>query len=93
MARICTVAIFISCALVCMLASASASIIEIREYHGRQIACARSGLLSVGTACGTEGNYAYVFVGSVLSVTNLHGDERGFKSLRRRSFWAILPLN
>jgi hypothetical protein len=76
-----------------MRGSASAGIIELREYHGRQIACARSGLLSVGTACGTEGNYAYVFVGSVLSVTNLHGDEKRLQITPQEIFLGDPPLN
>lgn len=46
--------------------SLSAQIVESREYHGKQVSCAYSGLVGVAKSCGTEG-YARVFTGIVRS--------------------------
>ncbi len=40
--------------------------VVVREYRGKQVACAYSGLIGVATKCGTEG-YARVFTGIVRS--------------------------
>jgi hypothetical protein len=48
--------------------SGSAQIIEIREYHGRQIACSRSGLIGWYTNCGADDFYSQIFLGSVQSI-------------------------
>ncbi len=53
-------------ALVCLTSSLSAVVVEIREYHGKRVFCARSGLMGLAKACGTEG-YARVFTGVVRS--------------------------
>src|SRR6266849_3391325 len=53
-------------AVACLVPSLSASIVEIREYHGKQVGCVHSGLVGVAKACGTEG-YARVFTGIVRS--------------------------
>lgn len=58
----------------CCPPSASAQIVELRDYHGEQIACVRSGLTSFAMPCGTAG-YEYVFTGSVLSATELPDHE------------------
>lgn len=50
----------------CLVPTVSAVIVEIREYHGKQVSCLHSGLLGVAKACGTEG-YARVFTGIVRS--------------------------
>jgi hypothetical protein len=44
----------------------SAVIVVLRQYHGKQVACAYSGLVGVAKQCGTEG-YARVFTGIVRS--------------------------
>lgn len=53
-------------AVACLTPSTSAVIIEVREYHGKQVMCAHSGLVGVARSCGTEG-YARVFTGIVKS--------------------------
>lgn len=53
-------------AVACLVPSLSASIVEIREYHGKQVSCLHSGLMGLAKACGTEG-YARVFTGIVRS--------------------------
>jgi hypothetical protein len=53
-------------AVACMVPSLSAVIVEIREYHGKQVSCIHSGLRGVAKQCGTEG-YARVFTGFVRS--------------------------
>jgi hypothetical protein len=50
----------------CLMPSLSAQIVESREYHGKQVSCAYSGLVGVAKSCGTEG-YARVFTGIVRS--------------------------
>jgi hypothetical protein len=53
-------------AVACMVPSLSAVIVEIREYHGKQVSCIHSGLRGVAKQCGTEG-YECVFTGFVRS--------------------------
>jgi|SRR5215831_11311944 len=53
--------------------AASAQIIELRDYHGKQISCARSGLQSFERPCGLDTWYEDIFVGSVLSVKEIEG--------------------
>jgi hypothetical protein len=64
--------------LVCVLVAmrAEGQIFEIREHHGQKITCIRSGLRGFAMPCGTSGNYAYVFVGVVLSAKEISGTER-----------------
>jgi hypothetical protein len=57
---------FVVLAVACMVPSLSAVIVEIREYHGKQVQCLYSGLRGVAKQCGTEG-YARVFTGFVRS--------------------------
>ncbi len=42
------------------------SIVEIRNYHGKQVSCVHSGIVGVAKGCGTEW-YARVFTGTVAS--------------------------
>jgi hypothetical protein len=53
-------------AVACLTPSLSAVIVEVREYHGKQVMCVHSGLVGVAKSCGTEG-YARVFTGIVRS--------------------------
>jgi len=53
-------------AVACFVPSLSAVIVEIREYHGKQVQCVHSGLMGVAKGCGTE-NYERVFTGIVRS--------------------------
>ena len=53
-------------AISCVVPTLSAVIVEVRQYHGKQVTCAHSGLIGVAKACGTEG-YARVFTGVVRS--------------------------
>ena len=53
-------------AVACLTPSLSAVIVEVREYHGKQVTCVHSGLVGVAKECGTEG-YARVFTGIVRS--------------------------
>lgn len=54
----------------------SAQIMEERQFHGKKITCMLSGLMGWGRPCGTDGNYAYIFVGSVLSATDISETEK-----------------
>lgn len=57
---------FVLLAVACMVPSLSAVIVEVREYHGKQVTCLHSGLMGVAKACGTD-RYARVFTGVVRS--------------------------
>lgn len=57
---------FVALAVACMVPSLSAVIVEIREYHGKQVSCLHSGLMGVAKGCGTE-RFARVFTGIVRS--------------------------
>jgi hypothetical protein len=48
--------------------SASAQIFEMREYHGKQIGCGRSGLIGWYKSCGTDAFYSQIFLGTVQTV-------------------------
>ena len=54
----------------------AAQLVELREYRGQQIACARSGLHSFEMPCGIETWYEDIFIGTVLSVTEVSETER-----------------
>jgi hypothetical protein len=56
--------------------SCSSQIIEERQYRGKTITCMLSGLQGWGNPCGTDGNYAYIFVGAVLSATEISEKEK-----------------
>jgi len=61
----------------CFVPRACSQMIELREYHGKQIACARSGLFSFEMPCGLwDDFYPYVFVGTVISFTEGAGFEK-----------------
>ena len=54
-------------AVICVVPSLSAVIVEVREYHGKKVTCVHSGLRSsAGRVCGTFG-YARVLAGTVKS--------------------------
>lgn len=54
-------------AVICLVPSLSGVIVELRQWHGKQIQCAHSGLRGAGgKVCGTYG-YARVFTGTVRS--------------------------
>lgn len=53
-----------------------AQIIFDEEYRGQRISCALSGLRGWGSPCGTGGGYTDIFMGSILSVTELLNTER-----------------
>jgi hypothetical protein len=61
---------FVVLAVACMVSPLYAVIVEIREYHGKQVSCIHSGLMGVAKACGTE-RYARVFTGIVRSSVEL----------------------
>src|SRR5215472_9907017 len=65
-------------AVACLFAStpARAQITDIRDYHGKTIYCSRSGLRGFASSCGIISEYAYIFVGSVLSATQLSDSEK-----------------
>jgi hypothetical protein len=48
--------------------SAPAQIFEMRDYNGKQIGCARSGLIGWYKSCGTDAFYSQIFLGTVQSV-------------------------
>ena len=76
MCRKCAVLIIVVYSLCLKTPNASGQIIEDREYRGRTITCMLSGLHGWGSRCGADQNYAYIFVGSVLSVTEISDDEK-----------------
>src|SRR5215471_2122544 len=53
-------------AVACLESRLSAVIVEVREYHGKQVTCLHSGLMGVAKSCGTE-RYTRVFTGIVSS--------------------------
>jgi len=57
---------FVVLAVAGMVPSLSAVIVEIREYHGKQVSCLHSGLMGVAKGCGTA-RFARVFTGIVRS--------------------------
>jgi hypothetical protein len=61
---------FVVLAVACTVPPLSAVIVEVRQYHGKQVMCAHSGLMGVAKACGTEG-YARVFTGIVRSAVEV----------------------
>ena len=71
----------------------SAQIIELRDYHGKQISCARSGLHGFAMPCGIETWYEYIFVGSVLSVREIEGSERALESTPEEVFYGNPPTS
>lgn len=76
MARLLRWAVAVLTAALSSLPYAAGQIVEEREYRGKTIWCALSGLSGWGSPCGTDGNYVYIFVGSVLSVTEISETER-----------------
>lgn len=73
-------------ALICAMPHAAAQIIEEREYRGKTITCALSGLRGWGSPCGTDGDYAYIFVGSVVSATEISETEKRLQVLPQELF-------
>jgi hypothetical protein len=73
----------VTCAL--FISSALSQIIEIRDYRGKQISCVRSGLQD--GSCGTGDTYEAVFVGSVVSVTEITETERRLRLVPEEVFF------
>jgi hypothetical protein len=69
----------------------SGQIIELRDYHGKQISCARSGLHGFAMPCGIETWYEDIFVGSVLSVRETEGSERALEITPEEIFYGNPP--
>jgi hypothetical protein len=76
MARNCLIAIIVLLGAIRAMPHASGQIVEDREYHGKKIMCVLSGLQGWGSPCGTDGNYAYIFLGSVISATQISDTEK-----------------
>jgi hypothetical protein len=53
----------------------SAQIFEEREYKGETVYCVRTGLHSFSESCSADAGDKYVFIGSVLSVSDLPNNE------------------
>ena len=66
--------------------SVSAQIVELREYHGKQIGCARSGLSGFAMPCGADGGYEFVFIGSVLSAKAISATEWRLQLMPEETF-------
>jgi len=71
----------------CLARFSFGDIIEGREYHGKKIWCARSGFQSASPRCGADIGYASVFVGSVLSVTQLSKGEKQLHLMPEETFF------
>ena len=74
-----------------MVPRVSAQMVEIREYRGKEIACARSGLMGFAMPCGTDGGYAYVFIGSVLSAAEISETEKRLLLVPEEVFSGDVP--
>lgn len=61
--------------LIGLARSAPAQIIEDRDYHGKKIMCALSGLQGFYSECGLDKSYEYIFVGSVVKVAEVSDGE------------------
>jgi Carboxypeptidase regulatory-like domain len=68
------------------ISSALSQVIEIRDYRGKQISCVTSGLSGFGRSCGTGDSYETVFVGSVVSVTEVTDTERRLQLMPEEVF-------
>jgi hypothetical protein len=66
--------------------SLPAQVIEIREYRGKQITCVSSPKMSFATPCGADDRYAYIFVGSVMSTTEISETEKLLQVLPEEVF-------
>ena len=77
--------------LVGTISNVSAQIVEVREYRGKTITCVLSGLRGWGSSCGTDGNYAYIFVGSVLSATEISETEKSLQIVQYEVFLGDTP--
>ena len=64
----------------------SGQIIEDREYHGKRIMCVLSGLRGWGSTCGIDDNYAYIFLGSVNSATEISDTEKRLRLVPHEMF-------
>lgn len=62
-----------------MAPAVPAQIVELRDYHGKQIACARSGLHSFDMPCGIETWYEDIFIGTVLLVSEMEDSEKALR--------------
>jgi hypothetical protein len=71
-----TVAITVLAATLWAVPRSCAQIMEERQYRGKKITCMLSGLMGWRRPCGIDGNYAYIFVGSVLSATEVSETEK-----------------
>lgn len=71
--------------------SVCAQIIELRDYHGKQISCARSGLHSFDMPCGIETWYEDIFIWSALSVREIEGSERALEITPEEVFYGNPP--
>ncbi len=73
-------------AVVCVVPSLSAVIVELRMYHGKQVQCMHSGLhSSAGKICGTYG-YARVFTGTVKSATEISDTDKRLELIPDETF-------
>lgn len=68
--------VFLAATTLSLSSCLSAQLVELRDYHGKQISCVQSGLRSFAMPCGSSGGYDYVFVGLVLSGTEIADDEK-----------------
>jgi hypothetical protein len=59
-----------------IISSASAQVIEMRNYRGKQITCVTSGLQGFGGSCETRDHSEDVFIGSVVSATAITATEK-----------------
>jgi hypothetical protein len=81
------VSLFTLCILSTLVVStASGQNIDLREYRGKQIACVTRGLQSFAGSCGTSDSYEAVFVGSVVSVTEITDRERRLQLMPEEVF-------
>lgn len=59
----------------------------MRDYRGKHIACVRSGLQGFGRSCGTREGYEDVFIGSVVSATEITDTEKRLQLVPEEVFY------
>lgn len=70
----------------------SAQIVEMRDYHGEEIYCSRSGLHGWAESCGADNEfYVYVFTGTVLSIVDVADSEQRLKIGPEEVFYGKPP--
>jgi hypothetical protein len=77
---------------ICIAPSLSAQLVELRDYHGKEITCVRSGLHGFEMPCGIQSSYQYIFIGTVVSVSEAEDSERALRVTPEEVFSGSPPV-